>query len=297
MLELIPAESQLWIATHSTGFVREAFELSRRDGNVAFLDFTGHDFDSPVTSMTPTIPNRTFFRKTYDVLQEDLAGLIAPAYIVLCEGTEKTDCSKIYNKVFEETHPDTLFISRGGSNEVEKGDLISVLDVIVPNVRVWRLIDRDDMSDITRDEKISEGIQVLRRREIENYLWDKAVVRRALMNNGLEDTVIDSILETYPFPNPTEDDMKKCNRQQSLFEKIRTAQGASRLGRNRREFVSDHLAPALRQTEEVYRELHEDVFPADLRCSWGIAPYPPMWYISTFSRVRSSSVMEARSSE
>ena len=214
--------------------------------------------------MTPTIPNQKFFRRMYDVLQDDLAGLIAPAKIVLCEGNENTD-SKIYNKVFEESHPDTLFVSRGGSNDVEKGGIISVLDAIVPSVRVWRLIDRDDMSDPTRDEKIGEGMQVLRRREIENYLWDKAVIRKALQNNSMSDAVIDSILETYPFTKPTEDDMKKCNRQQSMFEKIRNADGASRLGRNRREFASDHLAPALRQTEEVYRELHEDVFPADLR--------------------------------
>ena len=263
MLELIPAKSQLWIATHSTGFVREALELSRQDDDVAFLDFTAHNFDRPVV-MTPTIPSQTFFRKMYDVLQEDLAGLIAPDNIVLCEGNQNSD-AKIYNRMFGESHPDTLFVSRGGSNDVEKRGIISVLDVIVPSVRVWRLIDRDDMSDQTRDEKISEGIHVLRRREIENYLWDKAVIRRALLDNGLEGTVIDSILETYPFSNAAEDDMKKCNRQQSLFETIKTAQGASRLGRNYREFASDHLAPALRQTEEVYRELLEDVFPADLR--------------------------------
>ena len=263
ILELIPAESQLWIATHSTGFVRRALELNRSKNNVAFLDFSGRDFDQQV-SLKPTRPNQNFFRRMYDVLQEDLAGLIAPANIVLCEGNDKTD-SKIYNRVFEESHPDTLFIPRGGSNDVEKSDLISVLETVVPNVKVWRLIDRDDMSATTRYEKISEGIRVLRRREIENYLWDKAVIRKALQDNGLEDSVIDCILETYPFSNSSEDDMKKCNQQQALFEKIRKAEGAKGLGRNYKEFASDHLAPALRQTEEVYRELHEDVFPADLR--------------------------------
>ena len=263
ILELIPTESQLWIATHSTGFVRRALELNQGNDKVAFLDFSGYDFDQQV-SLKPTIPRQNFFRKMYDVLQDDLAGLIAPAQIVLCEGSNKTD-SKIYNRVFEESHPDTLFISRGGSNDVEKAEIISVLDAVVPNVKVWRLIDRDDMPSTTRDEKISQGIRVLRRREIENYLWDKAVIRKALQDNGLEENEIDCILKTYPFPNPSEDDMKKCNRQQALFEKIRKAEGASRLGRNHKEFASDHLACALPQTEEVYRELHEDVFPADLR--------------------------------
>ncbi len=262
MLDLIPDESQLWVATHSTGFVRKAVELNGDNDNVAFLDFSGHDFDKPVC-LTPTIPNQRFFRKMYDVLQDDLAGLVAPACIVLCEGTEATD-AKIYNGVFEESHPDVLFISRGGSNDVEKGEMIPVLETVVPKVRVWRLIDRDDMPDGVREESIGRGIRVLRRREIENYLWDKAVVRKALQNVGAEDSVIDSILEAYPFPNPREDDMKKCNHLQVLFEKIRNAEGVSLPGRNRKEFAIAHLARALRETEEVYQELHEDVFAADI---------------------------------
>ena len=263
ILALIPMQSQLWIATHSTGFVRRALELNKISEDVAFLDFSELDFDESV-SVKPVRPNQNFFRRMYDVLQEDLAGLIAPANIVLCEGSDKTD-SKIYNRVFGESHPDTLFVSRGGSSDVEKTDIISVLEVIVPNVRVWRLIDRDDMSDITRNEKINEGIHVLRRREIENYLWDKTVIRKALETNCVEESEIDCILNTFPFSNPSEDDMKAGNFQQVLFEKIRFAKGASRLGRVRREFASDHLALALRETEEIYRELHEDVFPADLR--------------------------------
>ena len=121
------------------------------------------------------------------------------------------------------------------------------------------------MPDTVRDEKIGAGIQVLRRREIENYLWDKAVVHKALQSIGAEDAVIDSILEAYPFSKPNEDDMKVCDRQQTLFEKIRKAENISLPGRNRKEFALAHLAPALRETLEVYRELHEDVFPADLR--------------------------------
>ena len=257
LLDLLPDESQLWIATHSTGFVRKAVELSR-NGQVAFLDFSGHDFDGPVT-LSPTTPNQSFFRKMYDVLQSDLAGLVAPACIILCEGSEATD-ARIYNIVFEESHPETLFIPRGGSNSVEKSDIVSVLEAVIPKVKVWRLIDRDDMPDSTRDEKIGSGIRVLRRREIENYLWDESVVRKALQNIGAEDTIIDGILEAYPFSIPTTDDMKRDNQQQSFFERIRKAGGVSLPGRNPKEFASAHLARALRETEGVYQELHEDVF-------------------------------------
>ena len=71
----------------------------------------------------------------YDVLQDDLAGLVSPSCIVVCEGkksSEGTD-ARIYNKVFEQSHPDTLFISRGSSTEIEKGEIIPVLESIVPS--------------------------------------------------------------------------------------------------------------------------------------------------------------------
>ena len=261
MLDLIPDACQLWIATHSTGFVRKAVELSSGQNNVAFLDFSGHNFDETV-NLTPTKPNRSFFLKMYDVLQDDLAGLVAPDRIVLCEGSKATD-AKLYSRIFEEDYPDTLFVARGSASTVEKGDVIPVLEAVVPNVRVWRLIDRDDMPDPTRDQKIIEGIRVLRRREIENYLWDKAVVHKALQNMGAADSAIESILEEYPFPSPKQDDMKTDNQQQVFFEKIRRAEGVSLPGRNRMEFAFAYLAQALRETEGVYQELQEDVFPAD----------------------------------
>ena len=260
ILNLIPTDSQLWIATHSTGFVRKAAELHQANNNVVFLDFSGHDFDKQVV-ITPAIPNQSFFRTMYDVLQSDLAGLVAPDSIVLCEGSEATD-ARIYNVIFELAHPETLFVARGGASTVEKGDIIALLEAVVPNVRVWRLIDRDDMPDAVRDEKIGQGIRVLRRREIENYLWDKTVVRRALQNIGAENSVADSILNAYPFQDAESDDMKKDNQQQTFFELIRKSEGVWLPGRDRGEFMSAHLAPALRETLDVFDELSEDVFGA-----------------------------------
>ena len=258
MLELIPESSQLWLATHSTGFVRKAVDLNRQENNVVFLDFSGHDFDDSVT-LSPTNPNRTFFRRMYDVLQDDLAGLIAPSNIVFCEGAETTD-AQIYNRIFEESYPDTLFVARGGSSAVEKGDMIPVLEAIVPSVSVSRLIDRDDMPDPVREEKMRLGIGVLRRREIENYLWDKSVVRKALANIGAEATEIHEVLKSYPFHDCNSDDMKSNNQLQVLFETIRRMANIANPGRNRREFAFAHLAIALRETEEVYEELAEDIF-------------------------------------
>ena len=263
LLDLIPEKSQLWIATHSIGIVRRAVDMSRANDDVVFLDFSGHDFDKPV-SLIPADINRNFFLNMYEVLQDDLAGLVAPDYIILCEGGEATD-AKVYNRIFEDSHPNTLFVARGGSDTVERGQIISLLELVVPRVQVGRLIDRDDMPNSVREEKIAGGIRVLRRREIENYLWDKAVVRKALHDIGADEDVIEDILKTYPFLNPKRDDMKKNNAQQEFFEKIRYAKGVEFPGRNRQEFVHAHLVPALRETEEVYQELYEDVFESSAK--------------------------------
>ena len=48
VLDIMPSESQLWIATHSIGFVRKAYEMMRQKGDVVFLDFSGRDFDQEV---------------------------------------------------------------------------------------------------------------------------------------------------------------------------------------------------------------------------------------------------------
>ena len=60
ILGLLPKSTQLWIATHSIGIVREAYRMQQEQyGEVAFLDFSDHDFDAPVT-ITPSAPNRVF---------------------------------------------------------------------------------------------------------------------------------------------------------------------------------------------------------------------------------------------
>ena len=49
LYNLIPEKCQLWIATHSIGMMRSAFQLNqKRPGTVAFLNFYEHDFDSKV---------------------------------------------------------------------------------------------------------------------------------------------------------------------------------------------------------------------------------------------------------
>ena len=104
VLVLLREASQLWIATHSIGVVREAYRmLLDRPGEVVFLDFSGKDYDGSVT-MTPSTPNRVFWQNMYEVALDDLSSLVAPHRVILCEGSKgkhvKAFDARCYNQLF-----------------------------------------------------------------------------------------------------------------------------------------------------------------------------------------------------
>jgi len=85
LLALIPENSQLWIASHSIGMLRRAKDIqTEHPGTVAFLDFE-QDFDQPVI-LQPTVLDRNYWKRTLHVALDDLASLVAPSQLVLCEG-------------------------------------------------------------------------------------------------------------------------------------------------------------------------------------------------------------------
>ncbi|WP_419939521.1 AAA family ATPase [Candidatus Palauibacter sp.] len=266
MCQMIPEESQLWIATHSIGFIRRAYKMSDESDTVTFLDFSGHDFDKTVT-IKPRIPSKSFWRRTYDVTLDDLADLIAPRHIVLCEGNPSRPIdgfdATCYNGIFSGTHPDTLFVSSGSATEVvNKEHMIATLGAIARGVTVWRLVDRDEMTDTAREQQLTDDVRVLRRREIENYLYDESVLRTFLqLNDKLE--YVESILERrgelLNGQSSITGDMKLIT--QRLFQYIKSQTKLDNLGNNRTEFAIQFLVPALRDTQSVFDELAEDIFP------------------------------------
>ncbi len=134
MLDLLPEKSQMWIATHSIGFVRQASDRMRERGDVVFLDFAEHDFDQEV-EISPRTTDRTFWQETYRIALDDLSELIAPKTIILCEGSkERADKgfdAECYNRIFSDVRPDALFVSIGNNKQVERSqDLIAVLEAV-----------------------------------------------------------------------------------------------------------------------------------------------------------------------
>lgn len=265
ILELVPPASQVWIATHSVGFVRKAYELMKRENNVAFLDFAKRDFDKR-EEIIPCKPGREFWRTTYRVALDDLADLVAPSNIVICEGKEEAanygfdaDC---YNRIFGDSHPDTLFVSRGGAKQVERSEvLVAVLQSVARGTKIWRVIDRDEMTESARIERIQEGTSVLARRELENYLYDAGVLRTFCIMRGKEEIARDILAkaeELMEGEQPEFADLKPITRQ--LFSYIKGMPGMLNLGNDRREFALEHLVSALKETPVVFRQLEREIF-------------------------------------
>ena len=126
LYDLILEHCQLMLATHSIGMMRKAQEIERKTpGSVAFLDFGGKDFDAPCM-IEPIEPDRTFWKRAYEVAIGDLAQLVAPRRVVICEGHPKTESpvrnhshdDQCYERIFETALPDTQFVSMGNHHEV-----------------------------------------------------------------------------------------------------------------------------------------------------------------------------------
>ena len=191
---------------------------------------------------------------------------MAPQHVFICEGSKdrnvKAFDARCYNQVFAEESPETLFVSQGGSGEViQSKHLVTILESVARGINVHKLIDRDDMTDEERERKMTQSIRVLRRRELEEYLYDAEVLRTFLQTSGCEESVVETILiERESLVNGQTGPKNIKDVSQKLFEKIRRLTRLPYLGSNREEFASRFLVPALFKTQAVYKELREDVF-------------------------------------
>ena len=184
---LIPEDCQLMLATHSIGMMRRARDLEATSpGSVVFLDFDGRNFDGTVI-IEPTVPDRAFWNTTYKVALGDLAALVAPERVVICEGEPKNRSTgqnyshdaRCYEHIFNGEFPETQFIPGGNAYEIteDKRGIAYALGVLIQGTEVVKLIDRDAQSLEEAVEFSSDGVQVLSRRNLESYLFDDEVLR------------------------------------------------------------------------------------------------------------------------
>ncbi len=123
--------------------------------------------------------------------------MVAPKKIIYCEGKKEADGNgteagidaQVYNQIFEETEPDTIFISSGGNTEPDKYSAVAlkVLNKAFKDVELCLLKDKDINADGTptidkqREDFIKANStmnRMLKRKEIENYLFDFEIVSK-----------------------------------------------------------------------------------------------------------------------
>ena len=191
---LIPPNCQLWVATHSIGFIRALQKELKEDSQI--LDFSKKDYFTGTQTIKPIVPNRRNWMRIFETALDDLTDLVSPRQIVYCEGRakpgpnriEKGLDAQIYENIFSDAFPDTVFVSSGGNTELDqRRDIaIEILGKVFKEIEIWVLKDRDMASGKLVDESARQIYldnnpdhhRVLKRFELENYLFDKEILSK-----------------------------------------------------------------------------------------------------------------------
>ncbi|QIO50910.1 hypothetical protein HA461_06875 [Rhizobium leguminosarum bv. trifolii] len=242
--------------------------------SVAFMDFGGHDFDQPVT-LSPSKPTRAFWQGVMHVALDDLAALVAPKQVVICEGNplgavpgKNTEHdAQIYESIFSDEMPDTTFISAGNSKEVQNDfiGLATVLPKLTSGMKIIRLIDLDDHATNDVAEFKKKGIHVLSRRHLEVYLYDDEVLTALCASVGKPEkaagliaakaAAIRDVVVNAGYPA---DDIKKA--AGAIYNVAKQMLSLTQAGNDAPAFARNTLSKLIKPGLAVYSTLHKDVF-------------------------------------
>lgn len=274
IVDLLPDACQLFIASHSIGFMRKAWEMSQATpGSVAFLDMQDVDFDAP-TVLSPIQPTRAFWARTLDVALGDLALLVAPEQVVLCEGRPaQSDADRkaafdatCYRRIFQGEFPNTDFLSVGNSSDAgqDRLEIGRAIQALASGTQVTRLIDRDMRSTDEVELLRADGVRVLTRRQIEAYLLDDDVIVALCQSVGQPDKAgqalqlkADEVAAAIARGNDP-DDIKKA--AGGIYNGLRRLLLLTGAGSDWNAFARDTLAPLLQPGMAAYSELRNDIF-------------------------------------
>lgn len=274
LVALLPDDCQLWIATHSIGMMREARDIQKANPScVAFLDFFDRDFDRSVV-LTPVAVDRQFWKKTLDVALGDVAELVAPQQVVLCEGRPaalqdqgKAEFdAKCYQTIFDQEYPDTAFISVGNDKEVQRDPvkLGPTIEALVSGTKVIRVIDRDDRSPQEISELKGIGVRVLSARHLEVYLMEDEILKKLCDSRGQADLLLDILIAKQQALNSgiarklPPDDVKSASGV--IYVQIKKLLGSTQVGNTAHAFMRDTLAPLVTSETTTYAALKRDIF-------------------------------------
>jgi predicted ATPase len=269
MFSLVPSNCQLWLSTHSIGMARTAAQLNASNpGQVAFIDFHDQDFDQP-TTLRPVIPDRRFWQQMFHTALDDLAHLVVPKHIVFCEGKRLGQGGRkpsfdveVYKTIFTPHYQDVDFIPLGGTTEVHQdGKTFGLLlTKLAPGIKSWKVFDLDDRHAAEVQKLEAEGTQVLKRRDLESYLWDDEVLAALCEQNGSPEKLTEiqaekqqALSDIATQGKPT-DDIKAISGR--LYNKCKQTLSLTQCGNDAESFACRTLAPLIRPGTLVFRELN-----------------------------------------
>jgi AAA domain, putative AbiEii toxin, Type IV TA system len=206
--KLIGNNCQLWLTTHSIGFLRALQEDLKDECQI--IQFNGTmNLASTKQTLVPMKKSIANWRKIFEIALDDLAHLVSPKQIIYCEGRDSVGNNKIergldaivFNNIFSEKYHETLFISSGGNTELDqRSDIaLAILTKVYSSLEILVLKDRDMSSgklttaserQIYLDSNPNHH-RVLKRWEIENYLYDKEVLKKYCDDKSLLFSEID----------------------------------------------------------------------------------------------------------
>ncbi|MBN1968433.1 MAG: hypothetical protein JW870_03610 [Candidatus Delongbacteria bacterium] len=251
--------------------LRKAREIEEDNpGTVVFINFDNINFDENVT-LQPSGVNKTIWNKFMEIALDSYSGLIAPARIVFCEGTQrgrkyKNFDSQVYTLIFGENYPDTSFISMGSSNDLENTNnpSISLVKNLLHESEIIKLVDRDEKSPAEIDELIQKSVKVLSKRHIECYLLYDEIIRKLcekFEKNELYEQCIqiksEKVANSVERGNPL-DDIKSASGD--IYVELKKLLGLSHCGNTKDAFLRDTMAPLITPETDVYKELENEIF-------------------------------------
>ena len=264
--KMIPSNCQIWIATHSIGFLRAIQEELKDQSQI--IEFKQENrWASEKYTLRPVRLSYRNWQSLFSTALDDLAHLICPKTIVYCEGRaelgkdgkERGMDADVFNTIFSYRYPDVLFISSGGNTELDQrsGIAIAVLGKVFPELEILVLKDRDMASGKYTDEAIRQlylqnnpkNHRVLKRFEIENYLYDKEVLSKYCLDNGLtfDEEKYDAIVKDI-----TNDNLKDRTGELKKCCGITISINPEMFKRNLSEYISEDM--------NVYKELEDVIF-------------------------------------
>lgn len=263
--KLIGKNCQLWVATHSIGFLRALQEELKNDCEIIYFKPT-LQLATQEETLRPVEKSIEMWRQIFATAIDDLAGLLSPRRLVYCEGEAKPSAgrdrgldSAVYNSIFNGKYHDTLFISSGGNTELDQRSEIAlaILSKVFAGIEILVLKDRDFASGhqtngFDRDEYLKlngANHRVLLRWEIENYLYDKEVLRAycEAKSETLDEAIYDKLV-----PDIVNDDVKGMTGKMKNLCHVK--------GSISPDMFKKQLAKMIRPEMEVYSELERCIF-------------------------------------